>query len=240
MALQSRRHQGDYGCISILLFAFNLFGSLVQDDTLKLVLEPLDGVFLGDLVVDSNTSCADLSLGNAGSRSVQADEKVHSVDTSGRIVLDTQIDVLVDSETKVSGLGEVSLKQFVLLDLEAALNNLKRLFSAYGDVHTDLFVTTNAKGTKRVAGFAVDGLLAGQLFQHTSSSRQTISRFSDAAIDNELVDLDIPHGVDFSFFGHGERGMNVFGLNGSVATRCSRCSPVLRRLLRALFFFRKR
>lgn len=80
--------------------------------------------------------------------------EVHAVDTNARVVLDTKIDVLVDTEAEVAGLGEVPLAELVLLDLEATLKDLLGLGATDGDVDGDLFVTTDTEGTDSVAGLA--------------------------------------------------------------------------------------
>lgn len=80
--------------------------------------------------------------------------KVHSVDTNTRVVLDTQVNVFADTEAEVAGLGEVALSQLVFLDLEATLENLLSLGATDGDVHGNLFVTTDTEGTDGVAGLA--------------------------------------------------------------------------------------
>lgn len=47
------------------------------------------------------------------------DEKeVHTIDTDSGIVLDAQIDVLLDTKPKVSGLREIVSLQLVFLDLQ--------------------------------------------------------------------------------------------------------------------------
>lgn len=46
--------------------------------------------------------------------------EVQSVDADAGVVLDAQIDVLLDTEAEVSGIGEVVLSQLVLTHLEAA------------------------------------------------------------------------------------------------------------------------
>lgn len=63
------------------------------------------------------------TLTGAGHAAVE----VHAVDTDGRVVLDTKIDVLADTEAEVASLGEVALAKLVLLDLEATLENLLSL-----------------------------------------------------------------------------------------------------------------
>lgn len=80
--------------------------------------------------------------------------EVHTVDTDAGVVLDTQVDVLADTEAEVTGLGEVPFSQFVLLDLETTLENLLGLGATDGNVNGDLFVTTDTEGTDGVAGLA--------------------------------------------------------------------------------------
>ena len=62
--------------------------------------------------------------------------------------------MLADTETEVTGLGEVLLSQLVLLDLEATLENLLSLGATDGNVDGDLFVTTDTEGTDGVTGLA--------------------------------------------------------------------------------------
>lgn len=59
-----------------------------------------------------------------------------------------------DTEAEVASFREVSLAQFVFLDLEATLEDFLGLGSADGDVNGDFLVTTDAKGSHGVAGFA--------------------------------------------------------------------------------------
>lgn len=62
--------------------------------------------------------------------------------------------MFADTETEVTGLGEVLLSQLVLLDLEATLENLLSLGATDGNVDGDLFVTTDTEGTDGVTGLA--------------------------------------------------------------------------------------
>lgn len=52
---------------------------------------------------------------------VHAAVEVHSIDTDCRIILDSQIDVLADTEAKVARFTEVLLSQFVFFYFETAL-----------------------------------------------------------------------------------------------------------------------
>lgn len=144
----------------------------LPDDTLEPVLEPvtmlacrislpmmndhspLDSLLLVDLVRCTNLGLCPSALRNPLAGTGHAAVEVHTVDTNTGVVLDSQVDVLADTEAEVASLGEVALPQLVFLDLEATLENFLRLGSTDGDVHGDLFVTTDTEGTDGVAGLA--------------------------------------------------------------------------------------
>ena len=52
------------------------------------------------------------------SRSFQHDVEIHSIDTDAGIVLDAQIDVLLDAEAEISGIGKAVLSQLIFSHLE--------------------------------------------------------------------------------------------------------------------------
>ena len=117
---------------------------------------------------------------------LHADEEVHSVDTNTGIVLDTEIDVLADTESEVTGLREVALAELVLLDLKATLENLLGLGATDGDVDGDLFVTADTEGTDGVTGLAVDGGLTGELLEHLGGTSESITGLSDGDVQDQL------------------------------------------------------
>jgi hypothetical protein len=106
-----------------------------------------------------------LSPCNTGTRTTHHDVKVHPEDTDTRIVSRTKINVLLDTETEVSGLREVLPTQFILLHLETTLKNLLCLRPTDGDVDSDLLVTTDTECTDGVTGFRGNGRLTGELFE---------------------------------------------------------------------------
>ena len=63
---------------------------------------PLKGIFLGDLVLRADVRPTRLASGNTESLAAQNDVEVHTVDTSGGVVLNTEIDVLINTETEVA------------------------------------------------------------------------------------------------------------------------------------------
>lgn len=143
----------------------------LPNDSLEAILEPpvqtlaytlsgfgfwniLDSLITLDLVGSSDSGLAAAALGNTLSRTGHAGVEVHSVNSDSRVVLDTEIDVLADSETEVASLREVALAELVLLDLQSTLQDFLCLWATDGNVDGDLLVTTDTEGTDGVAGLA--------------------------------------------------------------------------------------
>ena len=82
---------------------------------------------------------------------LQVNVEIHAVDTNTRVVLDTQINVLTNTKSKVTSIREVPLSQLVFLDSETTLENFLRLGTTDSDVNGNLFITTNTKRTDSVA-----------------------------------------------------------------------------------------
>lgn len=162
---------------------------------------------------------------NKRSRHLQANVKVHAVDTDTRIIFDTQVDVLSNAESKVTRLGEVPSPQLVLLDLETTLENLFRLGATNGDMNRNLFISADTEGTDGVTSLAyrsdrsaksftgfeffrqrdfiltVDRGLTAELFKHLGGTRKSITRLADANVEHELLDAQLAHRVRGLVFG---------------------------------------
>ena len=187
-----------------------------QDDTIKPLLEPSNGIVLLYSVLEANTSPPSLPPGHTSSRSTHHHVEVHTENTDTWVIPSTEIDVFLDTESKVSGLREVSLSEFVLLDLEATLEDFLSLGAADGNVDGDLFVTTDTKRSDGIAGFRCHGCLTGELFQHLGSPCQSVARFTNGYVctaaeflqsqqrkqrtDNELFNPKLLHRVCWDSF----------------------------------------
>ena len=88
---------------------------------------------------------------------------------NARVVLDAQVDVLANTETEVARLAEVALAELVLLDLEAALEDLFGFGTADCDVDGDLLVTADTEGSDGVAGFACARTTTLAIGRHAAS-----------------------------------------------------------------------
>jgi len=169
--------------------------SLFEDDTIEALLEPCHGVLLLHPVLRANTSLLLLPPRYPSTWPAHDDVEIHSENTDTRVVPGTEIDVLLNTETEVAGLGEVLAAELVLLDLEAALEDLLSLGATDGDVDGDLLVTTDAERADGVAGLGGNGGLTGELLQNLGGTSQTITGLADGDVEDELVDPDLLHGV---------------------------------------------
>ena len=147
---------------------------ILSNRSIVLGLKPLDGIWLCNSVRSTNFGCASLTAGNtltwAGparttpvrpTQTVQGQNRnlhdaveVHSVYTNGRVIFDSQIDMLGDTKAKVTSLGEIFLLQLVLFDLEPPLENFLCLRATDGDMNSDLFISVYRNCSKGVEGSA--------------------------------------------------------------------------------------
>ena len=58
---------------------------------------------------------------------------------------------------------------------------------------SNFFVPLDAKRPDRVLGLGLDGLLVGQILEHLGGLGEFIARLTSAKVQDELVDLDLPH-----------------------------------------------
>jgi len=95
----------------------------------------------------TNSASLSLSLADTTTRTSKLDVEIHTENTSVGIVLDTEINVFLNTETKVTRVREVVLDEFVFLDLQATFKNLESLLTTNSGMDGDFFVTTNGEGT---------------------------------------------------------------------------------------------
>lgn len=173
---EARENEGGENCGASIVVWTGLCGLLVylvvddlcllEQDTLIRVNEPLHGLLAGNTLVLSDDSDGSAAVLDTGTGASENDVDIHTEDTDGGIVLDTEIDVLLDTETEVSSVGEVTLEQLVLLNLQSLLEDLLSLGAADGRVDGNLLVTADTEGTHGVAGLGVDGGLSSELIQN--------------------------------------------------------------------------
>lgn len=77
-------------------------GCSVKNATSAVLDEPELGVILGDLLELADAVLLCSSLGNSVSGSLQDNVEVHAENTSGGVVLDSEINMLVNTESEVA------------------------------------------------------------------------------------------------------------------------------------------
>ncbi|KAH3662883.1 hypothetical protein OGATHE_004459 [Ogataea polymorpha] len=168
---------------------------LRKNISIVLGFKPSNGVLLGALVRNTNLTLSSLSSGNSETSSAHHDVEVHTVNSNTWVVLNTQVDVFLNTETEVTSLGEILFSQLVLLHLQSSLQNLLCLWSSDGDVDSDLFVSSDTKSSNGVSGFALHWGLTRQLLQHFRSSGQSVTRLTNTDVENQLLNLEFSHRV---------------------------------------------
>jgi len=68
-------------------------------------------------MLNTNGRLGAAAVGNTSARSAENDVEVHAVNTSAGVVLHAKIDMLLNTEAKVTSLAEVLLAQLELLYL---------------------------------------------------------------------------------------------------------------------------
>jgi len=180
-----------------------IHASLTPDNPIEPLLEPRDGLLRLDLVAEPNPPLGPLPSRNSESRSTHDDVKVHAENTDVGIVLDSEVNVLFDTEAEVAGFGEVALPQLILLNLQRPLQDLLGLGSSNRSVHRDLLITSDRESSDGKTGFGLDGGLTGELFENFGGSGESIAGFADADVDDKLLDTKLLHRVDGgSLVGH--------------------------------------
>ncbi|KAH3669059.1 hypothetical protein OGAPHI_001655 [Ogataea philodendri] len=168
---------------------------LSKNVSIVLSLEPRNSVLLRTFVRNTNSTPSSLSSCNSETGSTHHNVEVHTVDTDTWVVLDTKVDVFLDTETKVSGLGEVSVLELVFFHLQSSLQDLVSLWSSDSNVNGDLLISSDTKSSNSVSGFALHWSLTRQLFQHLGCSGQSVTRLTNTDVENQLLNLEFFHRV---------------------------------------------
>jgi len=168
---------------------------LVHDDTIELGGETLHALLGGETVLGTDLGSLGSALGDTATRARQVDVEVHTVDTGRRVVLETEIDMFGDTEAEGTILSEVTLFQFVFLNLQTLLEDLLGLLTTDGHRSADLLITTDTEVSVGEAGLSEDRLLFGQLFQHLGGTGQSVTGFTDTDRKGQFLNANGAHGI---------------------------------------------
>ena len=130
----------------------NRYRQSVVNGTIIFSSEPFHGFILGDSVLGSNSGFASSSQTNSASWSFKNNVKVHTENTSEWIILNTQINVLLDTETETSSIREVNFSEFSVLDFKSSFENFVSFISSDGDVSGDFLVSFDTEASDGESG----------------------------------------------------------------------------------------
>lgn len=173
--------------MKIVKFSVKILESL--ELTIKTLSEPSLCFLLLDLVLEANLVGTWFALSNTVSWAGHDDVEVSTEDTNTWVVLDTQIDVLVNTETKVTSFREVALLEFVFLDLKTTFEDFLSLWTSNGNVASDLFVTTDTECTDSVTSLWGDWSLTSELFEDLGCTCKSVTRFTNGDVYKMLAGL---------------------------------------------------
>ena len=103
-------------------------------------------------MLGSDGGFASSSKANSASWSFKDDVKVHTENTGEWIILNTQIDVFLDTETETSSIREVSFSEFSVLDFKSSFENFVSLISSDGNVSGDFLVSFDTEASDGESG----------------------------------------------------------------------------------------
>merc|ERR1712168_1760342 len=150
---------------------------LLQQDTIVFSLEPYLSIGFCDLVSETNSGLLSATVCNVVSWSSQHNVEIHSIDTNTWIILNSQVDMFSNTEAKVSSGREVSLSQFVFLNLQSFLQDFFGFGSTYCAVDSNFLITTNTKRSHSVTSLGEDRSLSGEGFKHLSGTDKSVITF---------------------------------------------------------------
>jgi len=127
--------------------------------------EPFHGIFLWNSMLGSDSWFASSSQTNSASWSFEDNVKVHTENTGEWIILDTQINVFLNTETETSSIWEVDFSQFSVLDFKSSFENFISLVSSDSDVCGHFFVSLNTETSDGESSSGWDWFLSGKIFQ---------------------------------------------------------------------------
>ena len=87
-----------------LMINLNSWNKSVVDGAIIFLLEPFHGLVFADSVLGSNSGFASSSETDSASGSLEDDVEVHTEDTGEGVILHTQIDVFLDTETEAASI----------------------------------------------------------------------------------------------------------------------------------------
>jgi hypothetical protein len=93
------------------------------------------------------------SLGNSLSGFLKDHIEIHTKNTSVGIVFDTKVNVFLNTEAEITGIGEVTFSKFEFFDFKSFFQDFFGLISSDGHMEGNLFISLNTERTNSESSF---------------------------------------------------------------------------------------
>ena len=117
-------------------------------------------------MLSSNSGFAASSESDSASGSLEDNIEVHSEDTSEGIILHSEVDMLLNTESEASCIRKVPLFEFAILNLESTLEDFVSLITSDSDVNSDLLITFDVEASNSETSARWDGFLSREVLKN--------------------------------------------------------------------------
>ena len=122
------------------------------------MLEPFNRFILGNTMWRSNPSLSTTTLCNTSASTSKNDIKIHPINSNWRIIFYAQINVFLNSKTKIASIRKVLPVEFKFFDLnflykqakhskylQTTINNLLSFWTTHSAMNSNFLITANPK-----------------------------------------------------------------------------------------------
>ena len=132
----------------------------VVNGTVVFSSEPFHWFFLWNSVFGSDSWFTSSSQTDSASWSLKDHVKVHTENTGKWIILDTEIDVFLDTESKITSVREVDFSQLSIFNFKTSFKNLVSFISSNCDINSNFLISFNTETSDGESGSWWDGFLS--------------------------------------------------------------------------------
>jgi len=136
----------------------------IEDKSIILLFEELFSFFFGNPLGNTHPVGSSSSLGHSLSGFLKDHIEIHTKNTSVGIVFDTKVNVFLNTEAEITGIGEVTFSKFEFFDFKSFFQDFFGLISSDGHMEGNLFISLNTERTNSESSFWGNGSLSSQIF----------------------------------------------------------------------------
>ena len=98
-------------------------------------------------MLGSNSGFASSSQADSASRSLEDHVEVHTENTGEGVILNTEIDVLLNTKSKTSSIRKIGFSELSIFNFKSSFENFVGFISSDGDVSSDFLISFNTEAS---------------------------------------------------------------------------------------------